>query len=85
MWKLTVTVLVTLMLHGLTAEEVISVPEKEADNVYDSYRLPTAVTPENYKLEVTTHLNDTEGFLFRGVVWITVSYGLCCCNFIQYK
>ena len=43
------------------------------DKMYDSYRLPTSITPENYKLEVITHLNDTEGFIFRGVVWITVS------------
>jgi hypothetical protein len=42
------------------------------DAVYDSYRLPTAITPENYKLDVITHLNDTEGFVFRGSVWITV-------------
>lgn len=42
------------------------------DAVYDSYRLPTAITPENYKLDVITHLNDTEGFIFRGSVWITV-------------
>lgn len=72
MLKVTLTVLVILAIHGLLAEEVIKV-EEEDENVYDSYRLPTAITPENYKLEVTTHLNDTEGFLFRGVVWITVS------------
>jgi hypothetical protein len=42
------------------------------ESVYDDYRLPTAITPENYKLDVTTHLNDTEGFIFRGSVWITV-------------
>lgn len=50
-------------------------PMEEKDEVYDSYRLPTAITPENYKLEVITHLNDTEGFLFRGIVWITVRTG----------
>lgn len=48
-------------------------PPQEANPVYDSYRLPVAVTPENYKLNVITHLNDTEGFVFRGNVWITVS------------
>jgi hypothetical protein len=40
-----------------------------ADN---NYRLPTAITPENYNLEIFTHLNDSEGFLFRGFVAITV-------------
>jgi hypothetical protein len=59
---------VLLFSCGVTAEENATIEEA----VYDSYRLPTAVTPENYKLEVITHLNDTEGFLFRGVVWITV-------------
>lgn len=48
-----------------------------AEIPYDSYRLPTAITPENYKLNVITHLNDTEGFIFRGSVWITVSFVLC--------
>lgn len=39
------------------------------------YRLPTAVTPENYKLEITTNLNDSDsdGFTFSGVVEIIVS------------
>lgn len=41
--------------------------------VYDNYRLPTSITPENYKLEIFTHLNDSEGFTFRGIVEITVS------------
>lgn len=41
-----------------------------ADN---NYRLPTSITPENYNLEIFTHLNDSEGFLFRGIVAITVS------------
>lgn len=40
-----------------------------ADN---NYRLPSSITPENYKLEIFTHLNDTEGFIFRGVVTIKV-------------
>ena len=39
----------------------------------NNYRLPTSITPENYKLEIFTHLNDSEGFLFRGFVAITVS------------
>lgn len=71
MFKLSFAVLVIFVLHGLAADEVNE--PAEDDNFYDSYRLPTAVTPENYKLEVTTHLNETEGFVFRGVVWITVS------------
>lgn len=41
----------------------------------NNYRLPTAITPENYNLEIFTHLNDSEGFLFRGFVEITV--GTC--------
>lgn len=40
--------------------------------VYDNYRLPTSINPENYKLEIFTHLNDSEGFIFRGIVEITV-------------
>ncbi|CAO1423722.1 unnamed protein product [Diamesa serratosioi] len=40
--------------------------------VDDNYRLPTAVTPENYKLEITTHLGDEEGFIFKGNVLITL-------------
>lgn len=39
----------------------------------DEYRLPTAFTPEYYKLEVITHLGDTEGFRFNGNVRIKVS------------
>lgn len=60
-----------LICHTLAADDVVAPTEVE-DKVYDDYRLPTAITPENYKLEVITHLNDTEGFLFRGSVWITV-------------
>ena len=48
-------------------------PVQRLEEVYDNYRLPTAVTPENYKLEVTTHLGDKEGFTFKGNVLITVS------------
>lgn len=50
------------------------------EKVYDNYRLPTAITPENYKLEVVTHLNDTEGFVFRGIVWIMVRNVLLFCH-----
>lgn len=45
----------------------------ENATVYDNYRLPTSIKPENYKLEIFTHLNDSEGFVFRGIVAITVS------------
>ena len=45
-----------------------------SDDAYTSYRLPTSLTPSNYKLEVTTHLGDGEGFKFDGKVWITVSF-----------
>lgn len=58
-----------LLLQGASAD-LEEVPADDA--IYDSYRLPTAITPENYRLEVITHLNDTEGFIFRGIVWITV-------------
>lgn len=69
-----VTLLSVFLLVSYTAaegEDAPLVPPQE-DSVYDSYRLPTAITPENYKLDVITHLNDTEGFVFRGSVWITV-------------
>lgn len=38
------------------------------------YRLPKNVHPEHYKLEVITHLNDSDsdGFRFSGRVWIKV-------------
>lgn len=70
MFKIAVPVFVFFLVQRVLTEEVAATKEIE---VYDSYRLPTAVTPENYKLEVITHFNDTEGFLFRGAVWITVS------------
>jgi hypothetical protein len=57
--------------HATAADDAPLVPPNE-ESVYDSYRLPTAVTPEHYKLEVITHLNDSQGFLFYGSVWITV-------------
>lgn len=66
----TIVLIFLLFQHVLTEEVVESVEEKV---IYDNYRLPKAVTPENYKLEVITHLNDTQGFRFRGAVWITVS------------
>lgn len=55
-------------------EDDLQPPSVTPPAVYDDYRLPTAITPENYKLNVITHLNDTEGFIFRGSVWITVSW-----------
>lgn len=39
---------------------------------YKHYRLPTAVRPEHYKLEIATHLNDEKGFEFSGLVGITI-------------
>jgi hypothetical protein len=69
MVKIAVFVFAVLLLSHASAEEDIAEP---ADVMYDSYRLPTAITPENYKVEVITHLNDTEPFGFKGVVWITV-------------
>ena len=73
MFKLVTLLGVFLLLSKATADgENAPLEPPYEDSVYDSYRLPTAVTPENYKLDVITHLNDTEGFLFRGNVWITV-------------
>ena len=63
-------------------------PELKLEEVYDNYRLPTAVIPENYKLEVTTHLGDKEGFTFKGNVLITVSqlnFSLTAESFCYYK
>lgn len=61
-------------------QQCTSMPQKHAKDEERSgeggdYRLPTAVTPENYKLEITTNLNDTDsdGFTFSGVVEIIVS------------
>lgn len=73
MCKLVALLCAFLLFNHTNAEgeDAPPLPPSE-ESVYDSYRLPTAVTPENYKLEVLTHLNDTEGFLFRGSVWITV-------------
>lgn len=47
--------------------------EQNSSTSDNNYRLPTSITPENYNLEIFTHLNDSEGFLFRGIVAITVS------------
>lgn len=58
-------------------EEKQPVKEEGEDNAvkreYDNYRLPLSITPDNYKLEIFTHLNDSEGFAFNGIVEITVS------------
>lgn len=70
MKKFAALLFVALLLHCTSADGDAAPIDEE--KVYDNYRLPTAVTPENYKLEVITHLNDTEGFLFKGHVWITV-------------
>lgn len=42
----------------------------------DEYRLPTAFTPEHYKLAVITHLGDADGFSFSGNVRIKVNVPL---------
>ena len=72
MLKLVTLLSVFLLLSKVNGDSDAPLEPPHEDSVYDSYRLPTAVTPENYKLDVTTHLNETEGFLFRGSVWITV-------------
>lgn len=71
MFKFVAFLCVFLVFNNVTAEDAPLTPPHE-EPVYESYRLPTAITPEHYKLEVLTHLNDTEGFVFRGSVWITV-------------
>lgn len=69
MFRISSIVFVLLLFYRASADNIDAQPD---DTIYDTYRLPTAVTPENYKLNIITHLNDTEGFLFRGSVWITV-------------
>ena len=64
-----VTVTCLLLCQLVATDET----ELRLEEVYDSNRLPTAVTPENYKLEIITHLDDEEGFTFKGNVLITVS------------
>lgn len=68
---LTILLMISTSTYGQESEASTTAPVE--DVTYDSYRLPTSITPENYKLNVVTHLNDTEGFIFRGSVWITVS------------
>lgn len=72
MLKIAVCAFALLLCHRSSLADEVQVDAPVDDKVYNTYRLPTAVTPENYKLDVITHLNDTEGFLFRGSVWITV-------------
>ena len=55
------------------SEQLDKIPVQRLDEVYDNYRLSTAVIPENYKLEVTTYLDDRDEFTFKGNVLITVS------------
>ncbi|XP_055379130.1 aminopeptidase N-like [Condylostylus longicornis] len=42
-------------------------------SVYDYFRLPRAIKPELYRLEIITHLNDKEGFEFNGKVYIDLN------------
>lgn len=72
MIKIAVCAFALLLCHRAVANDA-QVDAPVEDKIYNTYRLPTAITPENYKLQVVTHLNDTEGFIFRGSVWITVS------------
>lgn len=74
-----VAVLCLLLCQLVTTETIKSVSgnpdektELKLDEVDDNYRLPTAVTPENYKLEVTTYLNGKDDYTFEGNVLITV-------------
>lgn len=45
-------------------------------NCNESYRLPKTFHPENYRLEIITHLNDEDNFKFYGKVYIRVSSSL---------
>lgn len=72
--KVNFMVLLTLLLiHQCSS--AIPMPREERSASAD-YRLPTSITPENYNLEITTNLNDTDGdgFTFSGVVEIIVSF-----------
>lgn len=67
------TLLQCIIAKPKAAEEHDNGEERSADG---DYRLPTAITPENYNLEITTNLNDKEGdgFTFSGIVEIVVSF-----------
>ena len=54
----------------LSTTVVESVGELSQKNVY---RLPSNVKPENYRVEIETHLDEEQGFKFNGREWITVS------------
>lgn len=69
MFRIAAIAFILLLFHRALADSIDAQPD---DTIYDTYRLPKAITPENYKLFVITHMNDTEGFVFRGSVWITV-------------
>ncbi|KAG5673914.1 hypothetical protein PVAND_003915 [Polypedilum vanderplanki] len=54
-------------------QQTLIADENDEKKVYDNYRLPLSITPDNYKLEIFTHLNDSEGFAFKGIVEITLT------------
>lgn len=47
----------------------------------ESYRLPTNLRPQRYKLEILTHLSDKDGYKFYGKEWIRVSLTNQFCDF----
>lgn len=67
-----------LLLLLLSIQQALAIPRPDGGQTQmsgtsdNNYRLPRSITPENYKLEIFTHLNDTEGFIFRGIVTIKV-------------
>jgi hypothetical protein len=66
-----------LLMHNAFSIPMIEQDEEpvameNANKGNDNYRLPLTITPENYKLDIFTHLNDSEGFAFKGIVSITV-------------
>ena len=75
---LSAIILTSLLLVGIPVKSAeIAKAETKTDtdlkpSSYDHFRLPTAIKPEHYKLEIITHLNDSKGFEFSGKVYIRI-------------
>lgn len=69
--KMNLKFIIALLLFMQSVQE--NVQGALSDDAYESFLLPTSLSPTNYKLEVTTHLGDGEGFRFQGNVFISVS------------
>lgn len=66
-------VIVLSSLNYCKCDEPIAVNAK-INVTKANYRLPRSLSPETYKLQIFTHLNDAEIFKFYGDVQITVSF-----------